>query len=155
MRVPADAGDTFCRRHCSDWQQKSEITSNQNGRRNDTMVNIFQINTSLQSHDLPCVQQIHISLDCTLPHLNQRNSVQCNDWNIIHRIGGRESLAQSKPVTCYITVMLQRESPWFLSDWNCRVISAYTQWMNGYIFTYSECDSENIPWISQYIHLQF
>ena len=88
-------------------------------------------------------------------HLNERNSVQCNDWNIIHRIGDRESLTQSKPVTCYITVMLQRESPWFLSDWNCRVISAYTQWMNGYIFTYSECDRENIPWISQYIHLQF
>ena len=67
-------------------------------------------------------------------HLNERNSVQCNDWNIIHRIGSRESLTQSTPVTCYITVMLQRESPWFLCDWNCRVISAYTQWMNGYIY---------------------
>ena len=44
-------------------------------------------------------------------HLNERNSVQCNDWNIIHRIGSRESLTQSTPVTCYITVMLQRESP--------------------------------------------
>ena len=47
-----------------------------------------------------------------VPHLNERNSVQCNDWYMIHRIGSRESLTQSKPVTCYITVMLQRESPW-------------------------------------------
>ena len=87
--------------------------------------------TELQKLHYICTRYKQVGLSA---HLNERNSVQCNDWNIIHRIGSRESLTQSTPVTCYITVMLQRESPWFLCDWNCRVISAYTQWMNGYIY---------------------